>query len=212
MAGQHLTMQRITRTEPGYSARFELFIDAWARPTTLFVGAGIESRSLTLEIGPHTRKLDQNAFDEMLSELAGRSQGLPWGLAPGADRGTLTDNGRAAVHPTVIESQLPILERLLACLAADPPMLTVRSREYKPIDFSRRVDLQTLRWLSQRPQIRAAILEDQDGGQVVNPRIRIDQPTHYFLDHPVTRYVAFLLRRVHARFSRRLHATARSRQ
>jgi hypothetical protein len=214
MAGRSLKMQDIAKTGGGYSTRFDLPVDTWAGRTNLLVSDNVERRAVVLEIGPHEKKLDQNAFDAMLAELANRSQALPWGLAPGAAAGRLATNGPAAVHPAVIESQLPIFERLLTHLVADPPTVTIRLRECRPLDVSRRVDLQTLRWLSRRPQVVASISGDRENARAADPQTPIDQPTpSVSFDHPVTRYIAFLLRRVLARLQdtactlRNVHST-----
>jgi PD-(D/E)XK nuclease superfamily/Domain of unknown function (DUF2357) len=200
MAGRDVPMRHIALTEGGYSTRFELLIDTWAGRTTLFVRDGIESDALLLEIGPHEKKLGQNAFDAMLAELTERSKILAWGLSPGAVRGSVSNYAPVVVHPAIIESQLPLLERLLTRLIADPPALTVRSRECRPLDLSRRADLRTLRSVSKNPELVACMLGTRDIEQTVNPRTVIDQPVPYIsLDHPVTRYIAFLLQRVLAR-------------
>jgi PD-(D/E)XK nuclease superfamily/Domain of unknown function (DUF2357) len=207
MAGQLLRFEQIAEIETGYSARFKLVIDTWAGRTMLRVWDGTDCRSLILEIGPHTKKLSQNEFDAMLAELAQHSQTLPWGLAPGLAPGELARRAPAAVHPAVIESQLPMLERLLSRFIADPPTATVRSRDRRPLDLTRRADLQTLRWLSRRPKLLDSIQGKGDAQSVVDPRTPIDQPNaHVSFDHPVTRYISFLLRRVRARLEQTSHA------
>jgi hypothetical protein len=111
------------------------------------------------------------------------------------------------VHPAVIETQLPILERLLARLLADPPKTTIRTRDARPLDFARKLDLQTVRWLIGRPALLSAVRGGGGTTGATTPRTIIDQPTSQIsLDHPVTRYVALLLKRI----KQRLIETARS--
>jgi hypothetical protein len=119
----------------------------------------------------------------------------------------MTPDALASVHPAIIEQQLPIFCRLLRQLVADPPTQTLRIRAIRPLDISRKTDLRTIRWLSNHPLelagVRGLVIENERP----NSRALVDQPsTQESCDHPLTRYVAYLLERVR----RRLVTTALS--
>jgi hypothetical protein len=201
MAGRTLQPQGLVLTAGRYEARYELFIDTWAGSTALDVGDGPEHKSITLEVRPHEHKLDADAFGAMLAELSVRSAGLIWGLSPGASQAVHSSGALAVVHPAVVNSQLPAFERLLMRFIADPPTLTVRVRTSRPLDLTRRADLATLRALGRRPAVLRALRGDGTAGGLTDPREPIDQPFPIqSYDHPVTRYVAHLLRRLSLRF------------
>lgn len=201
MAGRELPRERLAHGGDGFETQYRLLIDTWAGRTLLDIQHGDVRRSITLEIGPHARKFSQNEFDTMLAELSQRATALVWGLSPGLGSGAWGAQAPAVAHPIVIETQLPLFEALLARFVADPPTTTVRTREARPLDFARRVDLRTLRWLGQRPDVLRALRGDLIAGSFISPRTRVDQPEAIrSYDHPVTRYVFYLLRRLLARF------------
>lgn len=201
MAGSRLPPQELVRTESGYAASYEIFIATWAGTTLLDVQDGDDHRQIVLDVRPHAHKLGDAAFDAMLTELSEHSAGLIWGLSPGATHGRVAPGSLAVVHPAVIASQLPAFERLLTRFLSDPPVLTVRVRGLRPLDLTRRLDLVTLRRLGRRPTLLAAIRGDGTAGSMTDPRTPVDQPLPMIsYDHPMTRYVAHLLRRLVVRF------------
>jgi hypothetical protein len=153
-----------------------------------------------LDIGPHEKKLGVGAWEELIQELTQISNTLPWGMSPGAAAGQITPDALASVHPAIIEQRLPIFCRLLRELLADPPIQTLRIRTVRPLDVSRKADLRTVRWLSSRPLELAGIRGLATEDQRPNPKALVDQPgTQESRDHPVTRYVGYLLERVRRR-------------
>ena len=200
MAGHELQPKRLVQINDRFEARYELFINTWAGRTTVELLDGTIRRAITLEIGPHERKLSPYQFDAMLAELSDRSPGFIWGLSPGTRSGVATSAALAVVHPVIIASQLPVFERLLLRFMADPPTTTRRTREARPLDISRRADLMTLRWLGRRPAVLRA-LRGKGDASAFDPRTPVDQPkSTSSYDHPVTRYLAYLLRRLLTRF------------
>lgn len=207
MAGRTLLPTRLVRAGPRFVAQYEVFIDTWAGTTTLAAQNGPERQTITLEVRPHEFKLGADAFEAMLAELSEHSAGLIWGLSPGASRGVVSSGALAVVHPAVLDSQLPVFERLLARFIAEPPTVTVRTRGARALDLTRRVDLATLRRLGRQPAVLRALRGDGIAGGLTDPRTPIDQPLSLSsYDHPVTRYVAHLLRRLAARFLGSAHA------
>jgi Domain of unknown function (DUF2357) len=201
MAGRELQPHQLVQTGEGFKARYELFIDTWAGRTTLGLQDGEERRAATLEIGPHEGKLSADEFDAMLAELSERLSRLIWGLSPGTGSGVPVFTAPAVVHPVVIASQLPVFERLVVLFMADPPPIARRAREACPLNLTRRADLMTLRWLGRRPAVLQAVRGDAGVGTFTDPRTRVDQPKAVLsLNHPMTRFVAYLLRRLVARF------------
>ncbi|MDI4642101.1 hypothetical protein K9U39_14315 [Rhodoblastus acidophilus] len=201
VAGAELPAGGLKNDSEGFSARFEIPIMTWAGRTLIEARDGEKIVTTTLEIDPHQQKLGANEFDKMLAELSERSQGLVWGLSPGAAKGMISMSTLAIVHPAVITSQLPVFERLLERYVAAPPMVTLRVRDAFPLNFSRRADLITLRWLGRRPAVLKAVTGDKDVGAFMDARTPIDQPSAVLsTDHPITRYFAYVLRRLRRRF------------
>jgi hypothetical protein len=205
-SGETLAFKTLQRTGEGYFGVFERLIDMWAGRTSFSLRDGETEVILTLDIGPHEGKLDRFGWEGLINELSEISQSLPWGLSPGAAAGRISNDALTVVHPAIIESELSRFQRLLAQLLADPPIVTLRTRTVRPLDLGRRVDLQTIRWLSRRPLELAGVRGTLPDTQHANSRARINQPsTLSSSDHPITRYVAYLLEQVR----RRLMATQR---
>lgn len=210
LAGRIIQAQRLATIKEGFLGEYEFLIDTWAGRTALQVHDGTAQSAVMLEIRPNHRKLGENEFDAMLHELAQRSSNILWGLSPGAGRGMTSSPSPAVVHPAVIASQLPLLERLLTIFMVDPPRVTLRRREARPLDLTRRADLATLRWLGRKPLFLEALRGNAIAAGHTNPRAPIDQPTtNTSVDHPITRYFAYLLRCLSLRL-RKSAATLRS--
>ena len=125
----------------------------------------------------------------------------------------MVDDDLVAVHPAIIEHQLPLLERLLTRLLNDPPTLVRRVRTVRPLNLSRSVDLRTVRWLARRPLELAGVRGEAPADASPNPRAMADQPeTLISTDHPLTRYIVHLLRQVQARFGVTARTLASPRQ
>jgi PD-(D/E)XK nuclease superfamily len=119
----------------------------------------------------------------------------------------MTRDALATVHPAIIESLISPFLRLLQQFISSPPVRTVRTRAARPLEVSRAADLRTLRSLSRRPLELAGLRGLELDVYSPNARTLIDQPDNAAtLDHPVTRYVAFLLRKICVR----LHSTSQT--
>ena len=195
-----MAFKTLQRAGEAYSGVFERLIDMWAGRTSFSLRDGETEVILALDIGPHEGKLDRLGWESLINELSEVSQSLPWGLSPGAAAGRISSDTLAVVHPAIIESELPRFQRLLAQLLADPPIVTLRTRTVRPLDLGRRIDLQSMKWLSRRPLELAGVRGTLPDTQHANSRAQIDQPSSLnSSDHPITRYVAYLLERVRRR-------------
>ncbi|HWE99123.1 MAG TPA: nuclease domain-containing protein [Caulobacteraceae bacterium] len=207
LCGNKLPPQRLGVSPDGYAAEFQKLIDVWAGRTTFVLHDGERQTSVQLDIGPHEGKLDGASWNGMIDELSRISTALPWGLSPGRASGHLDRNAPPAVHPAVLESQLPSFRRLLAQLLAEPPVRTLRLRALAPLTMMRRADLGTLRWLGRHPVEVAGLRGQAAELDRPNARLMVQQPIAVqSYDHPVTRYIAWLLDRI----ARRLDDTARA--
>ncbi len=201
MAGQAIMPKSLAHGADGYRARFEIIIDTWAGFTRFEAGDGPEQTPLALEVRPHRYKLGASAFDEMLAELSERSAGLIWGLSPGSSSGAQTPGALAVVHPVVLQSQLPRFLRLVGAYLANPPTSTVRVTRPRALDLARRPDVATLRRLGRRPALLKALQGETGAGRFADPRQSIDQPEVVAsTNHPMTRYLAYLLHQLVRRF------------
>lgn len=201
MAGQAIMPKSLAHGADGYRARFEIIVDTWAGFTRLEAGDGPEPTPLALEVRPHRHKLGASAFDEMLAELSERSAGLIWGLSPGSSSGAQAPGALAVVHPVVLQSQLPRFLRLVGAYLANPPTSTVRVTRPRALDLARRPDVATLRRLGRRPALLKALQSETGAGRFADLRQPIDQPEVVAsTDHPMTRYLAYLLHQLVRRF------------
>ncbi|MBX3513132.1 MAG: DUF2357 domain-containing protein [Xanthobacteraceae bacterium] len=201
MAGRNLQSVALKKVDDGFISRFEILIDTWAGRSSILVRDAQQSSTLTLNIAPHKHKASTNEFDMMLTELSRRSPGLIWGLSPGSEAGSSENDALLVVHPAILSSQLPLFERLLVSHFANPPTALRRVRESRPLDLARRADLKTLRWIGRRPSVVASISNKATLALRSNERPLIEQPsTIQAFDHPLTRYILYLLIRLKARF------------
>ena len=201
MAGRSVAHTELTFDADGFRARFEIFIDSWAGITRLESVEGQDVRPILLDVRPHARKLGVAGFDEMLAELSRRSAGLIWGMSPGAAKGHQASGALAVVHPAVLRSQLPAFLRHLRSYLADPPTRTIRVTRPRAFELARKPDLPTLRRLGRQPALLRALTGEGDVGRFADPRQPIEQPeVTASLDHPMTRYLAHLLRKLLLRF------------
>ncbi len=202
ICGEVLPLKSLRREGQTYVGEFERLIDTWAGRTVFTLDSAEPPERLQLDIGPHEKKLGPDGWEALIQELSAISNTLPWGISPGAASGAMEPDALATVHPAIIEHELPIFRRLLRQLLADPPTQTLRVRAIRPLDLSRGADLRTIRWLSRRPLELAGIRGLALEGQPPNSRALADQPdTVSSLDHPITRYVAYLLERVRRRLA-----------
>ena len=207
LRGEWLAPESLQQADGHFEARFVHWIDSWAGRTSFSLFDGRARYDFTLDVGPHQQKLAPGSWDALIRELSDISLTLPWGMSPGAAAGRLVDDALVAVHPAIVEQQLPLLERLLQRLLADPPTLARRVRTVRPLNLSRGADLRNVRWLARRPLELAGVRGEAPADALPNPRAMSDQPeTLTSTDHPLTRYIVHLLRRVQAR----LAATART--
>ena len=200
MCGETLAAKVICQDGETFVAEFERFIDTWAGRTTLMLEGGEKPELLQLDINPHGKKLGPGGWDSLIEELSRISISLPWGLSPGGVEGRMTPDALATVHPAIIENLLPSFLRLLQQFIGSPPIRTVRTRTVRPLDVTRAADLRTTRSLSRRPIELAGLRGLSSEAYAPNARTLIDQPdVRSTLDHPVTRYVAFLLQKIRLR-------------
>lgn len=209
-AGMSLPHAKLRHQDGVFSAEYEILIDSWAGRMLIELAVdGLVCEQIRLEIRPSERKLHGDEFEAMLEELSQHSAGLLWGLSRGDVGGRESRDAPAVVHPIVVDALLPQFERLLERFLLEPPTRSLSTREVRPFDLSRKADLATMRWLGRRPAMLAT-LRGQGNAVALSQRTQINQPiTRQSLDHPVTRYFAYLIKRVGIRFGQ---SAARLRQ
>jgi hypothetical protein len=200
MCGEMLAAKAMRQDGEIFVAEFERLIDTWAGRTTLMLEGDDKLEPLQLDIDPHGKKLGPGVWDSLIEELSRISTSLPWGLSPGGAEGRMMPDALATVHPAIIENLLRPFLRLLQQFIGSPPICTVRTRTVRPLDVTRAADLRTIRSLSRRPLELAGLRGLSPEAYSPNARTLIDQPdARSTLDHPVTRYVAFLLQKIRVR-------------
>lgn len=213
LRGGRLAPESLVQVDGHFEARYVYRIDSWAGRTLLALYDGSLRHELKLDVGPHQLKLKPGGWDELIRELTDISPALPWGMSPGGGAGRMIDDALAAVHPAIIEHQLPLLQKLLTRLLADPPTLSRRIRTVQPLSLSRGADLRTVRWLARRPLELAGLRGEAPPNSAPDPLAMADQPEILTsTDHPVTRYIVYLLRRIQARLAATVDRLASARQ
>ncbi|WP_322186847.1 nuclease domain-containing protein [Fulvimarina sp. 2208YS6-2-32] len=200
LRGVALTPISLSQEGTTFVAVYEQLIDVWAGRTSFMLKDGDAEQWLTLDIGPNERKVGLSAWEDLLEELSTVSANLPWGMSPGQASGRLEPDALSAVHPAIIENQLPTFLNLLRRIVADPPSASVRVRTVSRLSLSRAVDRKTVLWLSRRPLELVGVMGKAPAGYSPNSQSLVDQPSVLrSLDHPVTRYIIFLTLKVRKR-------------
>jgi len=165
---------------------------------------GQEVHALTLDVQPAAHKLGATSWSTLLADL---ERWLP-GLGAGVEANRLGGLALSGLDlASAVEALLPLLpsfERAIALALADPRTRERATHEDRPIHLARRADPSTLAWISRHPREAAWLRPDAEPHRVGEPPT-LPLPEHVdTLDHPVNRYLVWLIGRV----ARRLDGAA----
>jgi hypothetical protein len=199
LSGAPLPRQDWRAGDAGLKEGWFVEIFVWAGQTSLVLdfADARDERTIMLDVAPHAGKLGADRFRAMLDELSREGKDLLWGLSPGGLPAVRDSGSPGVIHPAIVEAELPGLLHALRRLQRDPLHWQERRREIAPLGRSRRPDYRTLRWMASHGQTLVALESIAASDGQIDPRLAVDQPiTLTTLDHPATRYVAFLLVRL----------------
>ena len=168
----------------------------WVGDTELRIDWADESLSVPVRVQPRKEKLPDTLWVAMLQDL---ESWLP-GVSVGIEGGKSGQVGTSGVSvPFIAEALIPLIttfEKAIRALLETPRSLDVSIWEDVPLRMVRRVDRETLNWVSRHPEFGVHLdpwksLESIDQQPWLPQRKTID-----VLDHPANRYISWLVRRV----------------
>jgi len=149
-----------------------------------------------LRVSPGSAKLSPSLWADVLEDIESWLAGVSLGVA-GPRHGAVGHDGVAA--PLLVEALLPLLPGLESALRevlVDPRHLERHHEVDRLLRECRRVDPSTLAWISRHQEV-AFWLDGWNSAEAVGASPSIPTQTSLAtLDHPVNRYVAWLLDRV----------------
>ncbi|WP_437681718.1 DUF2357 domain-containing protein [Sorangium sp. So ce131] len=175
---------------------FTLDVGQWVGSATLRVVHGTHETVVAVEVAPRAEKLSEGAWLALLADLEAWSPGLAIGLEGGGVGAVQTEGTPATVLAAALLPLVPALVRAVRAIAAAPREVATVTREDVPLRAVRRADRETLHWLARHPAAARAVdpwLRARAGLQ--DPYVPQDT-TRETVDHPVNRYVAWLVARV----------------
>ena len=178
------------------AGKFSLAMPFGVGRSTLQVEAGGERRRIRLTLLPDPQKLGPLQWMDLLTDLEAWLPGVTTGVEAPRD-GRVGADGAAA--PLIVEALLPLLPGLEAALRhlLEAPRTHVQEvPEEEPLRRVREVRRDTLVWIGRHPQVGAWCVPA--GGarpQGREPHLPIEVAVDT-LDHPVNRFVVWLVREV----------------
>lgn len=175
---------------------FALEVGHWIGSVPLRITQHAQEVVLAVEVGPRQEKLSDGAWLALLEDLEDWSPGLAIGLEGGGIGAVQNEGTTAPVLAAALLPLVPALLRAIRVIAAAPRELATSRREDTPLRTVRRADRETLHWLARHPAAAQAVkpwtaarfgMQDADVPQHM---------THDTTDHPVNRYVAWIIRRI----------------
>ena len=168
----------------------------WAGNSELRIEGATSNLVIPVRVTPREEKLSDALWVSMLQDLETWLASVTTGIEGGRE-GTVGTEGVFA--PFVVEALSPlisVLENAIRVLLESPRQLDVSRLEDVPLRMMRRVDRETLWWLSRHPEVQDYLdpwksLELNDQHLTLPQRGTID-----VLDHPANRYISWLVHRV----------------
>ncbi|MDI3289764.1 DUF2357 domain-containing protein [Polyangium sp. 15x6] len=175
---------------------FTLEVGHWVGSAALRVAHGTQETVVPVEVAPRQEKLSDGAWLSLLADLEAWSPGLAIGLEGGGVGAVQTEGTTATILAAALLPLVPALIRAIRAIAAAPRELATSTREDIPLRAVRRADRETLQWLARHPAVARAVdpwLAARTGLQ--DPYVPQDT-THETVDHPVNRYIAWIIGRI----------------
>lgn len=175
---------------------FTLEVGHWIGSAPLRITHDTQEIVLAAEVGPRQEKLTDGAWLALLEDLDAWSPGLSVGFEGGGVGAVQNEGTTAPVLAAAVLPLVPTLLRAIRDIAGAPRELVTSKREDMPLRTVRRADRETLQWFTRHPTVAQAVkpwvaarvgMQDADVPQ---------HTTHDTIDHPVNRYIAWIIRRI----------------
>ncbi len=182
--------------EPDSMGRLSIRPGYWVGDAELRIEGSAEPLSVPVRVQPREEKLPDSLWVAMLQDLETWLPGVSTGIEGGRD-GQVGETGVSV--PLIAEALIPVIatfERAIRAILEFPRRLDVSVLDDVPLRMVRRVDRETLNWVSRHPEFHAHLdpwksLELTEQQPTLPQRKTID-----ILDHPANRYMSWLIRRV----------------
>lgn len=182
--------------EPDSRGRMTIRPGYWVGDAELKIEGPAESLTVPVRVQPREEKLSDSLWVAMLQDLETWLPGVSTGIEGGKD-GQVGETGASV--PLIAEALIPVIaafERAIRAILEFPRRLDVSVLNDVPLRMVRRVDRETLKWVSRHPEFHAHLDPWQSieltGQQPILPQ----RKTIDILDHPANRYISWLIRRV----------------
>lgn len=177
-------------------ARFTLEVGHWVGSAALRLLRGEQTTVVAVEVAPRREKVSEYAWLSLLADLEAWTPGLAIGLEGGGVGAVQNEGTTATVLAAALLPLVPALVRAIRAIAAAPRELARSTREDIPLRAVRRADRETLAWFSRHPAAARAV-DPWASARASTGEPGVPQATtHETVDHPVNRYLAWLVGRV----------------
>lgn len=168
----------------------------WVGSTTLELSGEGAPRRVSLVVRPREEKLSVTQWNQLLVDLETWLPAITVGLE-GGERGSVGLGGApAGVLAAALLPLVPRFVRALERVADAPREEDLEVRPEVPMHSVRRVTADALRWLARHPVAAGSVTRWRSNGDATNdPTIPVTS-TIDTVDHPVNRYVAWLMNQV----------------
>lgn len=179
----------------------EIEVGHWIGASVLRTVLDDRETTVRVEVGPRSEKLSDATWLAMLGELEAWTAGLSVGLEGGGVGAVGHEGSPAPVAAIALLPLVPALISAVRCVARSPREHATSVRQAVPLRAVRRADRETLHWLGRNPGTARAVdrWRVAETG-VLDPYVP-QETTRDTVDHPVNRYVAWLIRRVEQRLA-----------
>ncbi|MBS0251561.1 MAG: DUF2357 domain-containing protein, partial [Proteobacteria bacterium] len=150
--GASIGAPKVTPADEDLCWEWDYRSQSWCGRSHLDVVTDQGRSEITVVTVPSGQKYSEDEYDRMIDRLLAYNRDLAWGAAPGLSNARERDTkGPEIAIPSLLEYYLgPLLQQLQRILA-DPLLATFRNEEVRPVDPTRPLKPQTLRWLASHP-------------------------------------------------------------
>jgi PD-(D/E)XK nuclease superfamily len=166
----------------------------WVGDCKLTIKTTEHNFHIPVRVIPRKDKLSGDLWSAILQDLESWLSGVTVGIE-GGRLGSVSASGVPA--PFIAEALIPLLPGFcdaLYCLINNLRQIDVLVWDEVPLRMMRRVDRQTLKWVSRHPDVAVA-LDPWKGIGLQSPWLP-RQHTEDVIDHPANRYIAWLITQV----------------
>lgn len=176
----------------------------WIGDNKITIHTSDKTFTIPVQVKPRKEKLSNDLWCEILQDLEAWLPGVTVGIEGGRQGGVSSSGTPAAFIAEALIPLLPVFYDAIRRLIENLRQIDTLEWEEVPLRMMRRVDRQTLKWVSRHPDVAVALDPWKSIG--ISPPWVPRQHSEDSIDHPANRYVAWLI----AQIERTLTVTADS--